>query len=71
MHYIHNYMINGKTEWYNRRDGSSTKFIFAGTMWSPEDILNRVTVDRESLSEVAKSKNFNMHGRQRTVQQYL
>lgn len=47
-----------KTEWYNRRDGSSTKFIFAGTMWSPEDILNRVTVDRESLSEVIKSKNF-------------
>lgn len=47
-----------KTEWYNRRDGDTTKFIFAGTMWSPEDILNRVTQDRESLSEVVESKNF-------------
>lgn len=47
-----------KTEWYNRRDGDTTKFIFAGTMWSPEDILNRVTQDRESLSEVIESKKF-------------
>lgn len=47
-----------KTEWYNRRDGDTTKFIFAGTMWSPEDILNRVTEDRESLSEVVPSKIF-------------
>ena len=47
-----------KTEWYNRRDGDTTKFIFAGTMWSPEDILNRVTQDRESLSEVIESKHF-------------
>lgn len=47
-----------KTEWYNRRDGDTTKFIFAGTMWSPEDILNRVTQDRESLSEVIESKSF-------------
>lgn len=47
-----------KTEWYNRRDGDSTKFIFAGTMWSPEDILNRVTEDRESISEVVESKRF-------------
>lgn len=47
-----------KTEWYNRRDGDGTKFIFAGTMWSPEDILNRVTEDRESISDVVESKNF-------------
>lgn len=47
-----------KTEWYNRRDGDSTKFIFAGTMWSPEDILNRVTEDRESISEMIPSKTF-------------
>ena len=47
-----------KTEWYNRRDGDTTKFIFAGTMWSPEDILNRVTNDRESLSEIVESKKF-------------
>lgn len=47
-----------KTEWYNRKDGESTKFIFAGTMWSPEDILNRVTQDREALSETIPSKQF-------------
>ena len=47
-----------KTEWYNRRDGDSTKFIFAGTMWSPEDILNRVTEDRESISDMIPSKTF-------------
>ena len=45
-------------EWYNRRDGDRTKFVFAGTMWSPEDILNRVTEDRESISEMLPSKTF-------------
>lgn len=44
--------------WINRRDGNATKFIFAGTMWSPEDILNRVTQDREKISEVVPSKLF-------------
>ena len=44
--------------WINRRDGNATKFIFAGTMWSPEDILNRVTQDREKISEVVPSKTF-------------
>ncbi len=47
-----------KTEWYNRRDGDGTKFVFAGTMWSPEDILNRVTEDREKISEIVESKTF-------------
>lgn len=56
---LHSQLYNRwKTEWYNRRDGDTTKFIFAGTMWSPEDILNRVTQDRESLSEIVESKNF-------------
>lgn len=44
-----------KTDWWNRRDGDRTKYIFAGTMWSPEDILNRVTQDREALSKVVES----------------
>lgn len=52
------YYTQWKTEWYNRTDGKRTKFVFAGTMWSPEDILNRVTQDRESLSEVVPSKLF-------------
>ena len=44
--------------WINRRDGNATKFIFAGTMWSPEDILNRITEDREKISKVVPSKQF-------------
>lgn len=47
-----------KTEWYNRRDGKNTKFVFAGTMWSPEDILNRVREDRERLAEFEPSDKF-------------
>lgn len=47
-----------KTEWYNRRDGKNTKFVFAGTMWSPEDILNRVREDRERLSEFIPSSKY-------------
>ena len=47
-----------KTEWYNRRDGKNTKFVFAGTMWSPEDILNRVREDRERLSEFVPSAKY-------------
>mgnify|MGYP003373907703 FL=1 len=46
-------------DWINRRDGDSTKFIFAGTMWSPEDILNRIIQDRESISELIPSDKFN------------
>lgn len=47
-----------KTEWYNRRDGKNTKFVFAGTMWSPEDILNRVREDREALSPLIPSEKY-------------
>ena len=46
-------------DWINRRDGDSTKFVFAGTMWSPEDILNRIITDREAISELVPSKKFN------------
>jgi hypothetical protein len=56
---VHQNIYNGwKTEWYNRRTGKETKYIFAGTMWSPEDILNRVSQDIESSVEVVPSKKF-------------
>ena len=47
-----------KTEWFNRRDGSHVNFIFVGTMWSPEDILNKVREDREIETEFVPSKLF-------------
>lgn len=52
------YYDKWKTEWYNRKNGDDTNFIFAGTMWSPEDILNRVREDREHLSPLKPDKNF-------------
>ena len=56
---VHQNIYNSwKTEWYNRRTGKSTKYIFAGTMWSPEDILNRVSEDVASVVEVVPSKKF-------------
>jgi predicted phage terminase large subunit-like protein len=45
-----------KTEWYNRRTGRTCKFVFAGTMWSPEDILNRVVKDIEATHVMHPSK---------------
>lgn len=45
-----------KTEWYNRKAGMDCVFVFAGTMWSPEDILNRVAEDREKISPAHPSK---------------
>lgn len=47
-----------KTEWFNRKDGRNTKFVFAGTMWSPEDILNRVREDREMNSPLIESTKY-------------
>lgn len=56
---VHQNIYNSwKTEWYNRRTGKTTKYIFAGTMWSPEDILNRVTEDIESTTKIVPSKKF-------------
>ena len=45
-----------KTEWYNRKTGSETIFVFAGTMWSPEDILNRVAEDIEKTTKMEDCK---------------
>lgn len=52
------YYNKWKTEWFNRKDGNNTKYVFLGTMWSPEDILNRVREDREKISPLQPSKKF-------------
>ena len=45
------------TEWWNRRDGVRCKFIFVGTQWTPEDILNRVIEDRNKVSKLVLTDN--------------
>ncbi len=45
------------TEWWNRRDGQRCNFIFLGTQWSPEDILNRIIVDRNAIEELKPTNN--------------
>ena len=45
------------TEWWNRRDGLKCKFIFVGTQWTPEDILNRVIEDRNKVSPLLETDN--------------
>ena len=45
------------TEWWNRRDGQRCNFIFLGTQWSPEDILNRIIVDRNAIEELKETDN--------------
>lgn len=52
------YYNKWKTEWVNRKDGNNTKYLFLGTMWSPEDILNRVREDREKISPLIPSKKY-------------
>lgn len=46
------------TEILNRDDRDSTKFVLAGTMWSPEDLLNKVREDEERYSELKNSKKY-------------
>lgn len=56
---IHQRYYNQWTgNWINRGDGEETNFIFAGTMWSPEDILNRVREDREKISPFKDDPKF-------------
>ena len=45
------------TEWWNRRDGKKCKFIFVGTQWCPEDILNRIIEDRNKVSPLQETDN--------------
>ncbi len=54
---IHNLIYTKwNTEWYNRRTDPSVTYIFVGTMWSPEDILNRTMSDIEATHEMKPSK---------------
>lgn len=46
------------TEWWNRRDGTDIKYVFAGTMWTPKDILNRITEQEGRQSEFIQSPKF-------------
>lgn len=45
------------TEWWNRRDGPRCNFVFLGTQWSPEDILNRIIVDRNAIEPLKETDN--------------
>ena len=45
------------TEWWNRRDGERCKFLFVGTQWTPEDILNRIIEDRNKISPLKETDN--------------
>lgn len=54
---VHNHIYTKwNTEWYNRRTDPSVTYIFVGTMWSPEDILNRTMNDIEATHEMKPSK---------------
>lgn len=43
-------------EWKNRRVDTKIKYILVGTMWSTEDILNKVMNDIQALHETKPSK---------------
>ncbi len=45
------------TEWWNRRENDKCKFIFVGTQWTPEDILNRIIEDRNKVSPLISTDN--------------
>lgn len=40
------------TEWWNRRTDSNVLFVLQGTMWSPEDILNKIVEDIEKYTDL-------------------
>ena len=45
------------TEWWNRRDGERCKFLFVGTQWTPEDILNKIIDDRNKINPLHETDN--------------
>lgn len=45
------------TEWWNRRDGVNCNFIFIGTQWCEEDILNRIIEDRNKIEPLEETDN--------------
>lgn len=46
------------TEWWNRRKDDKIKYIFVGTMWTPKDILNRITEKETKISKEVPSTKF-------------
>ena len=46
------------TEWSNRRTEDPITYVFVGTQWSPEDILNRIIDDREAQSPLVPHSKF-------------
>lgn len=46
------------TEWFNRRTEDPVTYVFVGTQWSPEDILNRIIDDREAVSPLKSHPKF-------------
>lgn len=50
--------IKWTTEILNRDDRDKTKFAIAGTMWSPEDLLNKIREDEEKYCDLKPSKKY-------------
>ncbi len=46
------------TDWYPRRTDDPITYIFIGTQWCPEDILNRIIDDREAVSPLIPHPKF-------------
>lgn len=46
------------TEWINRKENDRVKYIFLGTMWNPNDLLNKIKEDEEKVSPLVPSKRF-------------
>ena len=46
------------TDWYPRRTDDPVTYIFVGTQWSNEDILNRIIEDREAVSPLKPSEKY-------------
>ena len=56
---LHKKMFNKwTTEWLNRRTGDPITYVLIGTMWSPEDILNRVADNLAFNHEIIDDPNF-------------
>jgi len=53
-----NYWKKFTTEWWNRRENDKIKYIFAGTMWTPKDILNRITEKECKISPPIQSSRY-------------
>ena len=53
-----NYWKKYTTEWYNRRESEKVNYIFAGTMWNPKDILNKITEKETHVSPEVPSEKF-------------